>query len=315
MVKLSGSPSLGRRLLLGAGSATVSGVARMATIAARAEHLLGTAVVATTPVAGGELCTATRIRLGDGRSALMKTRPHSPPGFFPAEANGLAWLRDAGGAAVPEVHAADEECIIIAWVEPGRPSAEAAERFGCGLAVTHAAGADQFGAAHDGYIGNAPLPNRPAPTWNEFFATRRLLPYLKAARDRDQLSPEDGATIEQVVGRLEEFAGPVEPPARLHGDLWSGNVVWGSDGQAYLIDPAAHGGHRESDLAMLALFGCPHLLRILEVYDEAAPLADGWQQRTPLHQLHPLLVHTVLRGGSYGVRAGAAARAVLDGAG
>ncbi len=288
-------------------------MARMATIAARAEQLLGASVVATTPVAGGGLCTATRLRLSDGRSALMKTRAHPPSGFFTTEAAGLRWLADGGGVAVPPVYAVAHDCVILAWVEPGRPTAEAAERFGRGLAATHAAGAECFGAPRDGFIGGAPLVNRPAPTWAEFYATRRVLPYLKVASDRGQLTDEDAADIEKAVDRIPDMCGPLEPPARLHGDLWSGNVVWSTDGSAYVVDPAAHGGHRESDLATLALFGCPHLLRILEAYDEAAPLADGWQSRVPLHQLHPLLVHAVAHGGSYGARAGAAARAVLDG--
>jgi fructosamine-3-kinase len=290
-------------------------MARMGTIAARAERLLGTSVVATTPVAGGDICTATRLRLSDGRSALMKTRPHAPAGFFTVEARGLRWLGEAGesgGAAVPEVYAADDDCLVLAWIEPSRPTAEAAERLGRGLAATHAAGADAFGAESDGYIGIAPLPNGPAPTWVEFYATRRVLPYVKAAHDRHHLDSDDAAVVETLMQRLDEFAGPAEPPARLHGDLWSGNVVWGGD-RAWIVDPAAHGGHRETDLAMLSLFGAPHLQRLLDAYHEAAPLADGWRQRVPLHQLHPLLVHAVMFGGSYGARAANAARAILDG--
>ena len=116
--------------------------------------------------------------------------------------------------------------------------------------------------------------------------------------------------IERVCERLPELAGPAEPPARLHGDLWSGNVLWSSDG-AWLIDPAAHGGHRETDLAMLALFGCPHLDTVLAAYDEAAPLAAGWRDRVPLHQLFPLLVHVVLFGRGYAGQAVAAARTAL----
>ncbi len=288
-------------------------MARMGTIASRAEALLGTAVVATTPVAGGDICTATRLRLSDGRSALIKTKAHAPDTFFAAEARGLTWLGDAGGAAVPEMLASAEDCLIMEWVEPGHPSAEAAEAFGRGLAATHAAGAETFGAAEDGFIGTLPLPNRPADGWGEFYATRRVLPYLKAARDRDSLSAADAETIETLMRRIDEFAGPAEPPARVHGDLWSGNVLWGSDQQAWLIDPAAHGGHRETDLAMLSLFGSPHLARILDAYDEATPLAEGWKQRVPLHQLHPLLVHAVLFGGGYGARAAEAARSLLDG--
>jgi fructosamine-3-kinase len=105
-------------------------------------------------------------------------------------------------------------------------------------------------------------------------------------------------------------AGPAEPPSRIHGDCWSGNVLW-SGGRGWLIDPAAHGGHRDSDLAMLSLFGAPHLREILAAYQEAAPLADGWAARVPLHQLHPLLVHACLFGDAYTGSAVAAARAVL----
>jgi fructosamine-3-kinase len=284
--------------------------------AARAEALLGHGVVSTTPVAGGDICTATRLRLSDGRSAVIKTRPQPPEGFFEREADGLRWLAEAsahGGANVPELLAVSDDCIVVAWVEPGKPSGDIAERFGRALAATHAAGADQFGADVDGYIGLAPLPNRPLETWPEFYASRRVMPYVRAALDRTSLTIEQANTIELAMKRIHDFAGDPEPPARIHGDLWSGNVIWGSDGEAWIIDPAAHGGHRETDLAMLALFGLPHLQRVIDAYDEAAPLAEGWKHRVPLHQLHPLLVHTVLFGGSYGAKAASAAQALLDG--
>lgn len=289
-------------------------MARLGTVARRVEQLLGTAVVATTPVAGGDVCTSTRLRLSDGRNAFAKTRPRAPADFFSTEANGLRWLGAAGGAAVPEVLAVADDCLVLSWLEPGRPSADAAESFGRALAATHAAGAASFGADSDGYIGTAPLSNTPSDDWVDFWATRRVLPYLRLAADRQAVSSGDRAAVEQVISRLADLAGPSEPVSRLHGDLWSGNVVWGADGAAYLVDPAAHGGHRETDLALLALFGAPHLLRLLAAYDEVTPLQSGWQERTPLHQLHPLLVHAVLFGGGYGARAGAAARALLDGA-
>jgi fructosamine-3-kinase len=284
---------------------------RQPLVARRAEDLLGAAVVATAPIAGGDIATATRLRLSNGTTALMKTLPHAPDDFFESEAHGLRWLAEAGGVQVPEVLAVDHECLIVAWVEPGKNTADAAVAFGRALATTHAAGAPSYGLDRDGYIGKLPLPNRPADTWAEFFATRRVLPYLKLARDRGAIAEDDAAAVEAVVGRLPALV-PEEPPARLHGDLWNGNVLWGVDGRAHVIDPAAHGGHRETDLAMLALFGLPHLPRALDAYAEAwsttRPLAEGWQDRVGLHQLFPLLVHACLFGGGYGARAADAAR-------
>jgi fructosamine-3-kinase len=288
-------------------------MARMAGTAARAEALLGLGVVSTTPVAGGDICTSTRLRLTDGHGAIIKTRPHAPEGFFEREAEGLRWLAEAKGARIPRVLAVADDCLVLDWIEPGKPTADVAERFGRDLAAMHRAGADSYGAEIDGFIGLAPLPNRPLPSWPEFFASRRVMPYLRVAVDRQALTAEEAATIEAAMRRIHDFAGDPEDPARIHGDLWSGNLVWGADGDIWLIDPAAHGGHRETDLAMLALFGAPHLQRILDSYAEAWPLAEGWRERLPLHQLHPLLVHAVLFGGTYGARAASAAQALLDG--
>jgi fructosamine-3-kinase len=289
-------------------------VTRQPVIARHAEELLGGAVVATAPLPGGDTCTSTRLRLSDGTTAIMKTLTKAPAGFFPCEAAGLRWLGEAmagGGVPVPAVLAADEECLILRWVEPGKANLDGAAAFGHALAAMHAAGADGYGATGagdgvDGFIGRLPLPMRPAPTWAEFYAVRRVLPYLKLARDRGAITEAQAATVERLIGRLTELL-PEEPPARLHGDLWNGNVLWGQESRVWLVDPAAYGGHRELDLAMLALFGLPHLPRVLDAYQEATPLADGWSDRVALHQLFPLLVHASLFGGGYGARAAEAA--------
>src|SRR6478735_3005581 len=231
----------------------------------------------------------------------MKTLPHAPDDFFADEAAGLRWLTETtagGGAHLPEVLGVDTECLIVRWVEPGKSNVDAAAALGRELAATHAAGAPSYGLDRDGFIGRLPLPNRPADTWAEFYAVRRVLPYLKLARDRGAVTAEEGAAIEAIVPRLSDLV-PEEKPSRLHGDLWNGNVIWGLDGHAWLIDPAAYGGHREVDLAMLALFGLPHLPRVLDAYLEAAPLADGWEERAALHQIFPLLVHACHFGGGY----------------
>ncbi len=283
-------------------------MARMRALAERAEKLLDCAVVATAPVAGGDISTATRLRLSDGRSALMKTRPFAPRDFFPTEAAGLRWLAEPGAAEVAQVLAVAPECLILEWVEPAKPTPESAAAFGRSLARLHDSGGDKLGGDADGFIATLPLPNATAPSWREFYATRRVLPYLKLAVDRGRIAPEDADDVEGVVRRIVDLAGPEEPPARLHGDLWSGNLVWNAERGVVLVDPAAHGGHRETDLAMLALFGLPHLQRVQAAYQDVHRLADGWEERQPLHQLFPLLVHAALFGGRYGAMAGEATR-------
>lgn len=282
---------------------------RLTATARRAEQLLGSQVVATAPVAGGDITTATRLRLSDGRTVIMKSLGNPPPGFFEAEARSLASLAEAGddGVPVPEVLAVDQSCLLLPWIERGKPSVEAALDFGRRLAHTHThRPPTAYGAERDGFIGRLPLPNSTAPTWPEFYATRRVLPYLKLARDRGAVDDQQAAQVEAVIGRLADLI-PEEPPARLHGDLWNGNLMWAADGRVHAIDPASYAGHRETDLAMLALFGLSDLARVTDAYLEVAPLAEGWEDRIPLHQLFPLLTHAAMFGGGYGARAAAAA--------
>ncbi|MEG3634500.1 fructosamine kinase family protein [Micromonospora palythoicola] len=274
-----------------------------------------------TPVSGGDICAATRLTLDDGHSVFAKSWPEHadrpvPEGFFAAEAAGLRWLRDAGAVAVPEVLVALPELLALQWVEPGEPSPAAADRLGRELAGLHRAGADAFGAGWPGFIGALPADNTPDEgPWAEWFARARLLPYLRRSVDGGALTSADAALVEQVIARIGEFGGD-EPPARIHGDLWPGNLLWGDDDRVWLVDPAAHGGHRETDLAQLALFGGPpHHDRIMAAYRESWPLADGWRARVPLHQLHLLLVHTALFGAAYRDSVTRSARDALSGVG
>ena len=275
-------------------------------------RLLDAQVASLTAVGGGDVCQARRARLADGRTLFVKTRAGAPPGFFATEARGLTLLAEArDGVPVPEVHATDAECLVLDWIPTGAPSARAAERFGRALAATHRHRPAQFGTRADGWIATLTLPGGHWDSWPEFWGAARLEPFLRAARKAGSIDKRDASDVERVLVELPALAGPSEQPALVHGDLWAGNVLWGADGVNSVVDPAAHGGHRETDLAMLALFGLPHLERVLAAYHEASPLADGWRERVALHQLHPVLVHAVMFGGSYGAQAGRLARTAL----
>lgn len=277
------------------------------------ERLLEHQRIRETPLPGGDTCRAQRLTLDDGTDLFTKSLRDAawagaPAGFFEAEADGLRWLGEAGTVRVPGVVAVSPSRLVLTWVEPGPATAGTMAELGRDLAGLHASGASSFGAGWAGFIGVLPLDNTPADRWPGFYAEQRIRPFLRLAVDAGRIDADDAHAVEHVLDRVEDLAGPPEPPARLHGDLWVGNVICARDGHAYLVDPAAHGGHRETDLAMLALFGAPHLGTLLDAYDDEAPLAEGWRDRVGLHQLHPLLVHAATFGGGYGARAGTAAR-------
>ena len=75
-----------------------------------------------------------------------------------------------------------------------------------------------------------------------------------------------------------------------------------------LIDPAAQGGHAETDLAELGVFSQPHLDQVYAGYEEVSALAAGWRERVGAHQLHMLIIHAALFGGGYGAQTVATAR-------
>jgi fructosamine-3-kinase len=243
-------------------------------------------------------------------AVFRKGSRSAPDGYFRWEAAGLAWLADApGGADVVTVLDVAADHLDLAKLTFANPDPAMAESFGAALARTHDAGAAAFGSPPDGWEGDGflgpatqllPLQLRPRDSWGEFYAEQRLLPMLSMGVDSGLYHRSDIALFERVAHRLRdgEFDDGA-PPARLHGDLWIGNVHAGADGRPWLIDPAAHGAHRELDLSMLDLFGSVSA-RTRAAYEEVWPLSAGFEERVALWQLQPLLVHAILFGGSYG---------------
>jgi fructosamine-3-kinase len=274
---------------------------------------LGEAVIGAARVGGGDVAESFRLELAGGRVIFAKTHATAPPGFFTTEARGLLWLAEPDVIAVPEVLAVSDgdtatsspNFLALDWVDVSRRAPSSEAEFGVALAQLHQAGAPGFGRQDRRTTGSRGLPNEPCDTWADFYATQRLVPLARLATDARALSPDAVAGLERIAGRLAQVGGPPEPPARLHGDLWAGNRIIDSSGRSWLIDPAAHGGHREFDLAMMALFG-GFGSDAFEAYDDATPLAAGWRDRVALHQLAPLVVHAIKFGGSYGPAATAA---------
>ncbi|WP_394551614.1 fructosamine kinase family protein [Agromyces sp. MMS24-JH15] len=251
---------------------------------------------------------------------IRKANPLAPPGFFEAEAAGLAWLGEpAGGVRTARVLEVGPGRIVLERVVEVLPTRAVAHAFGRALAVTHDAGASAFGSPPEPsgagaplFIGRRPMPSTPSPTWGAFYARDRVLPFVDLAIEAGDLRDDEAALVRRACALVAEGAfDDGDAPARIHGDLWTGNVLWSPEG-VVLIDPAAHGGHRETDLAMLALFGCPHLVEVVAGYEAVHPLRPGWRARLPLHQLHPLAVHAAGHGREYGIALADASVAVLE---
>jgi fructosamine-3-kinase len=285
-------------------------------------RLLGREPEAMSPLSGGDIGRGFKIELPGGEILFAKTyaggrTPEQGSEMVAAEARGLAWLAEADAIRVPQVRAVSaagetgDPVLVLEWIEPGQPAPGTDEALGRGLARLHAHGAPGFGLEADNFIGWLPQSNRTAESWACFYAEQRICPLLERTRREGLLPGGVDAEVSRLVERMPELVGPEEPPARLHGDLWGGNWLCAANGDPVLIDPAVYGGHREIDLAMMKLFG-GFSARVFDAYREASPLAEGYEQRVPLYQLYPLLIHLALFGNSYAGQVQSAIRAALE---
>lgn len=251
----------------------------------------------TRPVAGGCINNGAILRTATGHSFFLKQNASAPEAMFAREAEGLHALAVGGGPRVPRPLLVGADFLLMEDLRSGPPDPAYWEAFGRQLARLHDHTGDQFGFERDNFLGTTPQPNPPTQDGFEFFAKQRLGHQARLANSRGLLGSDELARILMLAARLREWV-PQQPASLIHGDLWSGNAITGSNGEPAIIDPAAHYGWAEAELGMTSLFG-GFSERFYRAYEEARPLESGWQERLPIYNLYHLLNHVNLFGTSY----------------
>ncbi len=255
----------------------------------------------THSVSGGDINDAYRLETSQGYFFVKTNFANRFPRMFEMEAIGLGMLRSVGVFTVPQVIALSEEndisYLLLEWIESAQPETDFWENFGKQLAQLHQNSSDQFGLVENNYIGSLSQSNQQHKTWVEFFIHERLQVQIKMAVDAGKMDSQTIAQFENLYKELPNIF-PEEPPALLHGDLWSGNYMVGNNGEPVIMDPAVYYGHREMDLAMTKLFG-GFGNEMYQSYNEHYSLQQGWESRIAICNLYPLLVHINLFGGGY----------------
>lgn len=252
-------------------------------------------------VGGGSINDARRVHSSAGTFFAKLNVADAYPGMFDAEADGLQFLARLSSFDVPTPLATgvsgNAQWILMENISPAAKEGNFWEDFGVDLAEMHRNTQGGFGYNKDNYLGSLVQHNNEKGTWAEFFVTERLEPQLKMAKDKGEASSEMVRLFEKLFHRAERYF-PVEEPAAVHGDLWTGNFMTDGQGKATIFDPAVYYGHREMDLAMSKLFG-GFDEKFYSAYNEAFPLEKGWEERMDIANLYPLLAHLNLFGSSY----------------
>lgn len=254
-------------------------------------------VISSTTLGGGCINNGSRLKTTSGNTFFLKTNTNSPSDMFIREAEGLEALSVPGGPRAPKVFLSGPDFLLIEDLAPSSRAADYWSVFGRQLAVLHNNTNPKFGFDHDNYIGSTPQINIWTDDGHDFFGEHRLLYQTQRAEMRGLLGEKEMRQIENLVNRLVELI-PGQPASLIHGDLWSGNAMTDDAGQPAIIDPAAHYGWAEADLAMTSLFGSfPDVF--YHAYTEVRKLDNGYRERFQIYNLYHLLNHLNLFGTGY----------------
>jgi len=252
-------------------------------------------------VGGGSINDARKVETSHGTFFAKINDAFAYPGMLRAEAKGLEFLIENSDFHIPKPISTGVsdgiQWILMEYIEHAAKESDYWEKFGSKLAKMHRATNETFGFESDNYLGNLPQSNSSKLSWATFFAENRIAPQLKLAKDQGYAGDQMVKLLEKVISRADKYF-PVEPPAAIHGDLWTGNFTTDVKGEATIFDPAAHFGHREMDIAMSKLFG-GFDTKFYQSYNEEYPLEKGWEERLPVANLYPLLAHLNIFGDSY----------------
>ncbi len=265
------------------------------------EKVLDVENLTTQRLSGGDIHNAFLLRSNDHQYFVKYSTHASARDMFVKESMGLARLAVSDSVYIPKVfgHGSHRShaYLLLEYLPPSAPSPTFWRHFGHQLAALHRTEGVGFGLEHDNYIGLLNQSNQKHQDWHEFYAQERILPQVQLARDRGYITKELVKRSEELCKQAENIC-PLESPALLHGDLWSGNFICTFGDRPVLIDPACYYGHREMDLAMTMLFG-GFSQEFYQSYQEHYPIVPGFEARVNFYQLYYLLVHLNIFGQSY----------------
>lgn len=254
------------------------------------------------PIKGGDINDAFRLESFNKKYFLKLNTANNFPDLFKKEARALDTIRKTETFYTPNVLNVGEtdnnfQYLILEWIETAEPTLVNWENLGRNLAKFHQNTNDKFGWNEDNYISIVVQPNNFTTSWSDFYTNNRIIPMIKLLQNKQLITTKEVKAATRLCQQLDNIF-PVEKPTLIHGDFWNGNILATKDGEFAVVDPAIYYGHREMDLAIAKLFG-GFDDTFFDAYQEISPLENNHEERLPIAQLFPLLIHAYLFEGYY----------------